>query len=314
MKILITGITGMVGKEFAQQYTNRGGGTVLGIARNSAPARMYEDQRRDVIRCDLLDRDMIESVIEKVQPDLVIHMAAQAFNGLSWECETLTHETNYFGSLNLIRAVHKMKKPAKMLLACTSAEYGYFKPEECPLKEDRKLRPMTPYGVSKVGMEMLAYQYISNYGMQIYLPRMFIHVGTGHPPATAIQNFARQLAMIKKGMMEPVVHVGNLSTARDFIDVRDGVRGMIMLAESDMVGIPVNICTGNTYKISDILNWLIEIANVKVDVIKDKKLVRISDEPVLVGDNSRLKSLGWTQQYTMKETLKSVFNDWMTRI
>ena len=313
MKVLITGITGMVGDEFARAYKERGY-EVVGIARNSAPARMYEDRRDDLIRCDIIDRDQVENVVKEIQPDLIIHMAAQAFNGLSWQCEELTHLTNYTGSLNLIRAVHKIKPSAKMLLACTSAEYGLFRPEECPLKEDRNLRPLTPYGVSKVGMEMIAYQYIANYGLKIFLPRMFIHVGTGHPPATAIQNFARQLAMIKKGLIAPEVHVGNLSTSRDFIDVRDGVRGMMMLADSDLVGTPVNICTGNTYKIIDILNKLIEIAGVKVDVIRDEKYVRISDEPTLVGDNTRLKSLGWKQQYTIEETLQAVFNDWMNRV
>ena len=313
MKVLVTGITGMVGGEFARAY-RKDGHDVVGIARNSAPARMYEDKREDVIRCDLLDRDQIEKIVNDVQPDLVIHMAAQAFNGWSWDSEVLTHETNYFGSLNLFRAVRNMPVPAKMLIACTSAEYGDFKPEECPLKEDRNLRPLTPYGVSKVGMEMLAYQYISNYGLKIYLPRMFIHVGTGHPPATAIQNFARQLAMIVKGKMPPEIHVGNLNTSRDFIDVRDGVRGMMMLANSDLVGTPVNICTGNTYKIQDILDWLIEIAGVKVKVVRDERFVRISDEPTLVGDNSRLKSLGWQQKYTIKQTLEAVFDDWMTRV
>lgn len=313
MKILITGITGMAGGEFARAYKERGD-KVVGIARNSAPARMYENKRSDVIRCDLLDRDQIEKVVNDFQPDLIVHMAAQAFNGWSWDCETLTHETNYFGSLNLLRAVRKMTIPAKMLIACTSAEYGLFKPEECPLKEDRNLRPLTPYGVSKVAMEMLAHQYIANYGMKIYLPRMFIHVGTGHPPATAIQNFARQLALIVKGKIEPVIHVGDLTTYRDFIDVRDGVAGMIMLADSDMVGIPVNICTGKGHKIEDILNKLIKIAGVKVDIVQDKSFMRVSDEKVLIGDNSRLKSLGWKQKYSIEETLEAVFNDWMNRV
>ena len=313
MKVLITGITGMAGGEFAKAYKERGC-EVVGIARNSAPARMYEDKRKDVIRCDLLDRDQVEKVVREVEPDLVIHMAAQAFNGWSWDCETLTHETNFFGSLNLIRAVKKMSKPAKMLLACTSAEYGAFSPEECPLKEDRNLRPLTPYGVSKVAMEMLAHQYIANYGLKIYLPRMFIHVGTGHPPATAIQNFARQLAMIKQGKMEPIIHVGDLSTYRDFIDVRDGVSGMMLLADSDMVGVPVNICTGKGHKIEDILHKLIKIAEVNVDIVQDKRFMRGSDEKVLVGDNSRLKSLGWQQKYCIEETLQAVFNDWMRRV
>ena len=143
---------------------------------------------------------------------------------------------------------------------------------------------------------------------------MFIHVGTGHPPATAIQNFARQLALIKKGKAKPVVHVGNLHTSRDFIDVRDGVRGMILLAESNLIGIPVNICTGNNYRIADILNKLIDIADINVQIVQDKKFIRMSDEKILVGDNTRLKSIGWHQQYSIDETLEAVFNDWMNRV
>ena len=129
------------------------------------------------------------------------------------------------------------------MLACSSAEYGNIRPDECPLKEERLLQPFSPYGVSKVGVECLGFQYHANYGMAVYLPRLFIHVGTGHPPATAIQNFARQLALIAKGKAEPVMKVGVLTTARDFIDVRDGVEGMMLLLEAGQPGRPVNICT-----------------------------------------------------------------------
>ncbi|MBQ2526907.1 MAG: GDP-mannose 4,6-dehydratase, partial [Bacteroidales bacterium] len=123
-----------------------------------------------------------------------------------------------------------------MGLRISSAEYGNITPEDCPLKEERLLTPWTPYGVSKAGVEMLGRQYCLNFDMKIYLPRMFIHVGTGHPPATAIQNFARQLALIKKGLLEPEIHVGNLTSARDFIDVRDGVRAMRLLLDKGNPG------------------------------------------------------------------------------
>ena len=93
-------------------------------------------------------------------------------------------------------------KKIKVLLACSSAEYGNITPEECPLTEESLLKPHSPYGVSKVAVEMLGQQYFANYGMEIFLPRMFIHVGTGHPPATAIQNFARQIALVKKGLIK----------------------------------------------------------------------------------------------------------------
>ena len=143
---------------------------------------------------------------------------------------------------------------------------------------------------------------------------MFIHVGTGHPPATAIQNFARQLALIKKGVLEPEIHVGNLTSARDFIDVRDGVDAMRLVLEKGNPGEPVNICTGTAYKIQEILDMLVEISGTHAKVISDPALFRVADEPLLLGDNSKIKALGFVQKYTMYQTLEDVFSDWMDRI
>ncbi|MDR2563599.1 MAG: GDP-mannose 4,6-dehydratase [Prevotellaceae bacterium] len=312
-KVLITGITGMVGSYFQLMYKDRGY-EVYGIARNSASSRMEAIPDRNIFRCDITDRDALGGVFDKVRPELVIHMAAQAFNGLSWECEESTHHTNYKGTLNVLKCALRNGESTKVLLACSSAEYGDFDISECPLKENRSLRPLTPYGVSKVATEMLGLQYHLNFGLPVYFPRMFIHVGTGHPPATAIQNFARQLALISKGRLEPVVRVGNLETARDFIDVRDGVEAMNLLIEKDIRGVPVNICTGKAHKIADILQMLIQIAGIKVDVIEDKTLLRVSDEPLLLGDNSLIKSYGFKQKYQMQETLENVYHDWLQRI
>ena len=146
------------------------------------------------------------------------------------------------------------------------------------------------------------------------LPRLFIHVGTGHPPATAIQNFARQLALIRKGKLEPVIKVGRLDTARDFIDVRDGVAAMMLMIEKGCFGQPTNVCTGQAHKISDILELLLDISRLDVQVVADPALMRPSDEPLLLGDNSRIRALGWQQQYSMRTTLEAVYEDWLQRI
>lgn len=313
MKTLIIGITGMVGSHIANATRDLGWPT-CGIARNSASSRLSALPDPSVIRCDILDRDALEEVFRAVAPELVVHMAAQAFNGSSWQTEDTTHLTNYQGTINVLRATRKYAPGAKVLLACSSASYGDIRPEDCPLKEERLLRPVSPYGVSKAATESLGYQYHANYDMSVYLPRMFIHVGTGHPPATAIQNFARQLALIAKGRVEPVLRVGNLSSARDFIDVRDGVSGMMLLLQKGKPGDPVNICTGTSFTIADILDMLIGISGLNVEVFQDQELFRLSDEPLLLGDNEKLRSLGWVQRYTIEETLKAVYRDWLERI
>lgn len=314
-KVLITGITGMVGQHFANSFS-KDGYEVWGIARFSASSRNEAIQDKSVIRCDILERDALMRHIKQIEPDIIIHMAAQAFNGASWDYEYTTHMTNYQGTLNVLYCARELMeiKDVKVLLACSSAEYGNITPEDCPLVEERLLKPHTPYGVSKAGVEMLGYQYFTNYGLKVYLPRMFIHVGTGHPPATAIQNFARQLALIKAGKIPPKIHVGNLGSARDFIDVRDGVAAMRLLLEKGKPGEPINICTGKAYKISDILNMLVDISGTNAKVIIDDKLMRAADEPLLLGDNTRINALGFVQQYQMIDTLKDVFEDWMSRI
>jgi GDP-4-dehydro-6-deoxy-D-mannose reductase len=271
-------------------------------------------QDKNIFRCDILDRDALERVVDKIKPDLIIHLAAQAYNGISWEMEDITHLTNYTGTLNVLKACRRFVPEAKVVLACSSAAYGDVKPEDTPLKEARPLRPISPYGVTKAATEALGYQYWKNYGMAVFLPRFFIHVGTGHPPATAIQNFARQLALISQEMVPPTVRVGNLAAARDFVDVRDGARAVLLLAEKGTPGDPINVCSGTAHTISQILEMLIKISGQKVEVLSDPHLMRPSDEPILLGDNTKLKALGWSPNYSMKETLATVYEDWLSRI
>lgn len=303
----------MIGSHFVNSYRNEGA-EVWSLARNSSSSRMNALQDTSVIRGDILERDFLMKTFKKLKPDVVIHMAAQAFNGDSWNLEYYTHYANYIGTLNVLYCVLEACPDAQVLLACSSAEYGNITPEDCPLVEERLLKAHTPYGVSKIGVENLGRQYALNYNLKIFLPRLFIHVGTGHPPATAIQNFARQLALIKKGALPPEIHVGNLTSSRDFIDVRDGVRAMRLLMEKGLPGEPVNICNGVAYKIQDILDMLIEISGVQVEVITDKALFRLADEPLLLGDNSKIVGMGYKREYSMYQTLKDVFEDWESRI
>jgi GDP-4-dehydro-6-deoxy-D-mannose reductase len=313
MKVLVTGSTGMIGSEFVHVLKDQGH-EVYGLSRPTSASRMKAVSNPLHIFCDILDQDALRNVVTKVKPDLVIHMAAQAFNGSSYEMESITHQTNYLGTYHVLKACKEIVPDAKILLACSSAEYGLVPKGEQPLKEFRLLRPITPYGVSKVATENLGYQYFANYKLKVYLPRLFIHVGTGHPPATMIQNFARQLALIKKGKLEPIIKVGNLDTARDFIDVRDGVKGMLLVLEKGQPGIPINICTHTAYSGRQILDMLISISGLTVDVVTDPALFRPSDEELLLGDNTELKNVGWTQQYSIQDTLTAVYQDWLSRI
>lgn len=312
-KALVLGATGMVGGCFVTKLAERGW-DVLGVARHTAMGRHLVERPYRFAGCDVLDRQSVEHLFSKEMPDLIVNMAAQAFNGTSWDAEHYTYMVNVEGTNNVLSAAKTCCPASKILLACSSAEYGDIQPEDCPLKEDRLLKPMTPYGVTKVTTECMGYQFFKNYGMPVYLPRMFIHVGTGHPPATAIQNFARQIALIKKDRMKPLMNTGRLDTARDFIDVRDGVEAMLTLLEKGKPGVPTNICNGVAPTIQEVLDILIDLAGIHVEVKQDQALLRPSDEMLLLGDNSRLRALGWSRRFTLRQTLEGVLNDWLHRV
>ena len=88
---------------------------------------------------------------------------------------------------------------------------------------------------------------------------------------------------------------------------------MRLLMEKGESGVPVNICNNKAYKIQEILDMLVEISGTKAQVISDPALFRVADEPLLLGDNSKITAMGYERKYTMYQTLEDVFKDWMDR-
>ncbi len=313
-KVLITGITGMIGKHLAKVLSDQGY-ELAGISRATSAARyITEKPNYKHYQGDISDIKFLKGVWKAWQPDLVYHLAAQAYNGESWKAEDTTYQLNIQGSRNVFETHMKFTPKARMIPACSSAEYGFITDDK-PINEDlTPLRPITPYGVSKAAMEMMARQFHYNYGMDVILPRLFIHVGPDHPPVTALQNFARQLASVKLGLMEPVLKVGNLESARDFVDVRDGVKALALLAEQGTSGESYNLCTGKAWTMKESLDMLIDISGVEVDIQTDPSLFRPSDEKLLLGDPSKIHSLGWKAVIPFETTLNDIFENWLKQL
>ncbi len=315
MKALITGITGMIGSHLAKELSGAGY-EVAGVSRATSAARyarvnpIYKHYLGDI-----LDRSFLERVWQDWQPEIVFHLAAQAYNGASWEAEDTTYALNISGSRNVLDTCHRFSPRARIIPACSSAEYGFVPENLFPIAEDTTpLHPITPYGVSKACTEMMSHQYHRNYGMDVVIPRLFIHVGPDHPPATALQAFAMQLAAIRLGRQEPVLKVGNLETSRDFVDVRDGVRALALLAAKGETGQVYNICSGQAWSIRQSLEMLIAISGVPVQVEHDPSRLRPSDEKLLLGKPDKLKALGWSPRIPFEQTLKDIFENWLMRL
>jgi GDP-4-dehydro-6-deoxy-D-mannose reductase len=316
VKILITGITGFAGSHLADYAVAQGEVEIYGTARWRSPPQNIEHlrDRITVIDADLRDASSVESLVAEIKPDLIFHLAAQSYVVSSWKHPTETITTNLVGTVNIFEAVRRAKYEPRLLVACSSEEYGFVDPSEVPITEDNPLRPLSPYGVSKVGQDLLSYQYFKSYGLNVVRTRAFNHTGPRRGRVFVCSNFAIQILEAQKGL-RPDVNVGNLEAVRDFTDVRDTVRAYWRALEAAEPGEVYNICSGTGYKIQDVLEMLLRISGAEVDVSVEPDRFRPSDVPLLIGDNSKFKRhTGWRPEIPFEQTLSDILDYWRERI
>lgn len=313
MRVLITGITGFAGSHLADLCLTRQDVELYGIIRWRSRTENIEHvwNKLILLECDLRDATSTRDVIEEIKPDYIFHLAAQSFVPTSWKAPSESLITNVIGQLNIFEAIRKINLSCRVQIACSSEEYGMVHPEEVPIKESNPLRPLSPYGVSKVGQDMLGYQYFMSYQMDIVRTRGFNHTGPRRASVFVCSDFARQLVEIEKGIRDPVISVGNLEARRDFTDVRDMVRGYWLALEKGKPGAVYNICSGASHRIRDVLEALIGIIDVDVEVREDPERLRPSDVPLLEGDNSAfMKDTGWQPEIPFEQTLRDLIDFW----
>jgi GDP-4-dehydro-6-deoxy-D-mannose reductase len=316
MKILITGVTGFAGSHLADYALARGDVEVFGTARWRSPSQNIEHiaDKITVIDADLRDASSVESLVADIKPDWIFHLAAQSYVVSSWKLPSETITTNIVGTVNIFEAVRRVKYSPRILVACSSEEYGFVEPDEVPITEDNPLRPLSPYGVSKVGQDLLSYQYFKSYGLEAIRTRAFNHTGPRRGRVFVCSNFAIQIVEAQKGL-RPRVSVGNLDAVRDFTDVRDTVRAYWLALEAGAAGDVYNICSGTGYSIGEVLEKLIAIAGTDVAVEVDDTRLRPSDVPRLIGDNAKFtKRTGWRPEVPFDQTLSDILDYWRERI
>jgi len=317
MKVLITGVTGFVGSHLAEHLVARGDVEVHGTYRwRSRMDNLAEVRGRiRLVECDLRDATAARRALATVRPDRVFHLAAQSYVPASWVAPAETLTGNVMCQLNLFEAARELGLPARFLIAGSSEEYGLVKEDELPIREDNPLRPLSPYAVSKLGQDFLAYQYWMSYGLHAVRTRGFNHTGPRRGEVFVTSNFARQVAEIEKGLREPVVWVGNLDAVRDFTDVRDMVRAYWLALEHGEPGEVYNIASGRGYTIREVLDILLGLAHVKVEVREDPTRLRPSDVLRLIGDGSRFQRLsGWKPTIPFEVTLRDLLDYWRQRL
>jgi len=313
MKILISGVSGFVGSHLAE-YCLFKGCEVHGTIRWRSDTQNLKGINIILHECDLTDAHAVKSVIEKVKPDRIFHLAAQSYVHASWIEPMQTLDNNIRSEVNIFEAVRSIEGYNPLIqIAGSSEEYGNA--AKMPITEDTPLLPVSPYGVSKVAQDLLGYQYYRSYGMKIIRTRAFNHTGRRRSEVFVCSSFAKQIAELEKKEGEKIIYVGNLEAERDFTDVRDMVRAYWLALEFGVPGEVYNICSEKSYPIKNILNKLRSLSKTKITVKNDPERMRPSDLQVLLGDCKKFREkTGWVPQYTISETLKEILDYWRERV
>jgi GDP-4-dehydro-6-deoxy-D-mannose reductase len=307
LKILVTGMTGFIGRYLAEALVKQGHevvGTAFLPHERVLSSPVLKDVR--VVLVDVRDQPMVEGLVASVRPDVVYHLAGQAYVIPSYRDTKLTFDVNVLGTVHLLEAIKLICPQASVGVACSGAEYGW--PKSLPIREDHPLEPLSPYGVSKAAQDMVACQYHANYGLRTYRMRLFSTTGAGKV-GDAPNDFASQIAQAESNG-HGFVKVGNIATSRDISNVRDTVRAMQTIVERGEPGEAYNIGRGAPVSIKGILDKLLALSTAAVEVVTEAERIRPSDEPTLYPDISRIQKLGWTPQISLDQTLAELLDFW----
>ncbi len=303
----------MTGSHLAEYLLDGSNIELHGILRPQDSRNFIADVENDLVlhECDLSEKDAVGSIINAVKPEQIYHLAADTSVADSWENPDQTIMNNITCQLNIFEAVRKYNIKTRILVTGSSEAYGMVSKNDLPVTEDVGFKPLSPYGVSKVGQDALAYQYHQSYGMDIVRVRVFNLTGPRQSPAFALSSFAKQIARIKAKLKEPVLMVGNLDARRDFTDFRDAVKAYKLALQCGTPGEVYNIGSGKSWKLKEALNMLLDISKTDVTIQQNSERMRPSDIPNMLCDNTRFCSLtGWHPEISFQETLNDLFRYW----
>jgi GDP-4-dehydro-6-deoxy-D-mannose reductase len=303
VRALVTGASGFVGRHLVAALREDGAEVFASGGPHDAPAPSPA--------IDLSDGTTIRNALDSARPTHVFHLAAQTFVPDSLASPEATYRANVIGTALVAQAIRDYAAASQTmprLLFTSSAEvYGARAPQDFPLQEMLDLRPANPYAASKAAAEAIVQGEVRSFGLDAIVARAFNHIGPGQSDRFVVPAFASQLARIAHGA-PPVLLVGNVDAARDFLDVRDVARAYVALARSGERGEVYNVCSGNAVTIRDVLRELVTIAHVPVEIREDPARLRPSDVPLFVGSAQKLRErTGWTPEIALGRSLRDVY-------
>lgn len=310
MRVLVTGATGFVGGHLVQ---------LLASQKVKIYGTYLLERRRPLasgtlLRCDLRDYQQLRTVVQETRPERVFHLAALSKPSESLEHFKEVHDTNFWGTYNLLESVRELAPKARVLVVGTGQCYGEQK-KKTPITEDRAFSPPNPYALSKAAADLLAGQYHARFGMHVIRARPFNHTGPGQPQGFVCSDYAHRLAEIELGRQEPVISVRDARTERDFCDVRDVVRAYDLLLQKGAPGEAYNVASGRAISVQEIVRMLTAECRQSVRIMLQRQQNRPENIARLRADNHKLRrATGWKPAYNMRQTLRDLLDGWRTSL
>ena len=299
-RILVTGLAGFVGGHLAP-----------------AVAAVLPGATLVPLGCDITDRVAVTSAVAQIRPDLCLHLAGIAAIGVARAQPELAWAVNLGGTLALAEAIRAHVPGCPLLFVSSADAYGISFRAGTALDEGALLAPVNTYGATKAAAD-LALGAMAADGLHAIRLRAFNHTGPGQAADFAVPAFARQIALIGAGRQEKVLRTGNLDARRDLLDVRDVVRAYALtLARASEIppGTILNIASGVSRRIGDVLDRLLALSGVGARIETDPGRVRAVEIPVALGDaGAAHRALGWAPEIPFDQTLADVLADWRARI
>lgn len=324
-RVLITGITGMVGSHLLDFLIDNTDWEIWGMVRWRSPLininahldRINRGDRVKLVYADLRDSMAVQHAVQSSEPDFVFHLAAQSYPQTSFTAPLDTLDTNIQGTERLLGAIRRIVPNAIVHVCASSEVFGRVPKEKLPIDEECSFHPASPYAISKVGTDLVARFYAEAYGMCVMTTRMFTHTGPRRGDVFAESTFAKQIAMIERGLIPPVVKVGNLESLRTWADVRDAVRAYYMLVTVNPTsGAYYNIGGQFTCTVREMLDTLLSISR-RDDIAVEMDLTRMRpiDADLQVPDTRKFeKHTGWKPEISFEKTMTDLLEYWRQRV
>jgi GDP-4-dehydro-6-deoxy-D-mannose reductase len=294
-RLLVTGLSGFVGTQ---------------LRASLGP----QWQLMELPRLDLSEPGTFDEYLRGDVPDAVIHLAGQTFVPQAFKDPAGTLQVNLLGTLNLLQSLKRCGFSGAFLYVSSGDVYGQVSEEQLPITELQMPRPRNPYGVSKLSAELLCQQWSFAEPWRMMVARPFNHVGMGQKADFVIPAVARQLARIRHGLQDAYIEVGDIDVTRDFLDVRDVLSAYFALLEKGRSGEVYNVCSGQEYRLRDLIEQMAGLAAVDLQIRQDPQKLRKAEQRRVRGSNAKLQSeTGWKPAHGMEQILLDVLADWDIR-